>query len=106
MATHDSAVPAPPVIVPRGDLDASNIAPVADELEAARTRHHAVILDLSGVTFGDSSFLNLLLRFHQLTDLRLAATPTNLARLFDITGADTVLRLYPTVDAARDAPPA
>ncbi|GGR81779.1 hypothetical protein Snoj_39210 [Streptomyces nojiriensis] len=42
------------------DLDIS--APLAESLLAAAHAHPVVVLDVSGVTFADSAFLNLLLR--------------------------------------------
>ncbi|MGW1887337.1 STAS domain-containing protein [Streptomyces sp. NPDC001970] len=46
---------------------------------------------MSGVTFGDSAFLNLLLRVHRTTELRIAMPQPQLRWLFEITGADKVL---------------
>lgn len=79
--------------------------PVTDELLAAARAHAVVVLDTSGVTFADSSFLNLFLRAHALTDFRVAAAPEQLQRLLEMTCADTVLRLHPTVEAATIATP-
>ncbi|MFF4243087.1 hypothetical protein ACFYY2_01265 [Streptomyces sp. NPDC001822] len=38
-----------------------------------------------------------LLAIHHRTDLRIAAPSTAVSRLFSIVGADTILRIYPTV---------
>lgn len=103
MSTNDSAPTALPVLAPRGDFDAENTAPLTAELQETAARHPGIVLDLSGVTFGDSSFLNLLLSAHQETDLRVAAVPAGVARMLDITGADAVLRVYGTVEDAQDA---
>ncbi|MFF4099083.1 STAS domain-containing protein [Streptomyces sp. NPDC001903] len=88
------------VVPAYGELDQDTLAPLEEALAAAADRHALVVLDASAVTFGDSSFLNLLLRAHQLTTLRIAAPGEQLRRLFALTGADTVLSLYPGVEDA------
>jgi anti-anti-sigma factor len=45
-----------------GEIDLSNVAALRRELDAARMEAVTVLLDLSGVTFIDSSGLHLLLR--------------------------------------------
>ncbi|MEV6951034.1 STAS domain-containing protein [Streptomyces sp. NPDC051183] len=88
------------VIEARGEFDLSTVAPLSDALaEAART-HSRVVLDASGIRFGDSSLLNLLLRVHRTTDLRIAAPGHQLRNLFAITGADTVLVVRDSVRSA------
>ncbi|MFF7328899.1 STAS domain-containing protein [Streptomyces sp. NPDC008150] len=101
MSTKDSADPELPVIAPRGDLDAETVPPLADELESAGTLHPGLVLDAEGIEFADSSFLNVLLTFHRRTDLRVAAPSPAVARLLAITGTDTVLSVYPSVQAAQ-----
>ncbi|MFF1519488.1 STAS domain-containing protein [Streptomyces sp. NPDC058305] len=91
-----------PVLTPSGDLDHATIAPFAEALQTAGAHHPVVIVDLSAVTFGDSTFLNTLLHCHQLTDLRLAAVPEILLRVMEITGMHEVLPLYPNVEAAQN----
>ncbi len=59
-----------------------------------------MVLDASGVDFGDSALLNLLILTHQAGNLRVAAPPQQLQRLFEMTGVDTVLEIRETVDAA------
>ncbi|MFJ6838491.1 STAS domain-containing protein [Streptomyces sp. NPDC091209] len=93
-----------PVLSPSGDLDHATIVPFAEALESASTQHPAIIVDLSDVAFGDSTFLNTLLRCHHLTDLRLAGAPLLLSRLFAITGLHQALHLYPSVEAAQNPP--
>ncbi|WNI18091.1 STAS domain-containing protein [Actinacidiphila sp. ITFR-21] len=70
MSTSDHAPTPLPVITAVGDLDADTLHPLTAELQKAAAMASGVILDVSGVTFGDSSFINLLLRAHQHTDLR------------------------------------
>ncbi|MYS24541.1 anti-anti-sigma factor [Streptomyces sp. DvalAA-14] len=106
MSTADRAPTRLPVIAARGDLDATALAPLTAEIEAATASHPGVILDASGITFGDSSFLRLVISTHQNTDLRIAATPPVVERLFSIVGLDAVIRIYPTVHDAQAAAPA
>ena len=101
MSEHDSTPAAIPVVAPHGDLDATTVQPMIDELESVRTRHSAVVLDADGIDFADSTFLNVLLRFHRNTDLRIARPSPAVRRLLEITGADAVLNIYPTVPDAR-----
>ncbi|MEW2546343.1 STAS domain-containing protein [Streptomyces sp. NPDC047002] len=89
------------VIRVRGDLDLDSLPPLRAALEAAAAAHPVTVLDASGVTFADSSALNLLLDTAQASALRIAAPSEALLRLLRITGADQVLPVWP--DAARAA---
>ncbi|WP_405497285.1 STAS domain-containing protein [Streptomyces sp. NBC_00096] len=91
------------VVAARGELDQDTLAPLEDALTAAAGRYPLVVLDAGDITFGDSSFLNLLLRLHHLTALRVAAPGEQLRRLFTVTGADTVLSLSASVEDALEA---
>ncbi|MER7666776.1 STAS domain-containing protein [Streptomyces sp. NPDC096193] len=85
------------VVAAQGEVDLQNMAPLADALTEAAGHHAVLVLDTSAVTFADSSFLNLLLRIHRLTDLRIAAPAAGVRRLLDLTGAEHVLNLFGTV---------
>ncbi|MFE9635759.1 STAS domain-containing protein [Streptomyces sp. NPDC006463] len=91
------------VVPAQGELDQDTLAPLEEALTSAADRHPLVVLDAGCITFGDSSFLNLLLRLHHLTDLRVAAPCQQLRRLFAVTGADTVLSLHANVEDALGA---
>ncbi|MFJ4866197.1 STAS domain-containing protein [Streptomyces sp. NPDC088748] len=91
------------VVTAIGDLDMDTIGPVAQALHAAAEAYDVVILDASGITFADSSFLNLLLSVHRETLFRIAAPQEQLMRLLEMTGADGVLTLVPTVAGATEA---
>lgn len=93
------------VVVARGELDQDTLAPLEEALAAAADGHPVVVLDVGAITFGDSSFLNLLLRLHHLTALRIVAPGEQLRRLFAVTGADTVLSLHESVEDALGALP-
>ncbi|WP_330294289.1 STAS domain-containing protein [Streptomyces sp. NBC_00503] len=88
------------VVVARGELDQDTLAPLEEALTTAAGRYPLVVLDASSITFGDSSFLNLLLRLHHLTTLRIAVPGEQLRRLFALTGTDTVLSLHASVEEA------
>ncbi|MFI1648415.1 STAS domain-containing protein [Streptomyces avidinii] len=88
------------VVSAHGELDQDTLAPLETALTSAADRYRLVVLDAGSITFGDSSFLNLLLRLHHLTTLRIAAPGEQLRRLFALTGADTVLSLHPSVEDA------
>lgn len=85
----------------RNDLDLSDGTEVMLALDSARSDPGtaATLLDLAGLTFADSTLLNLILRAH--LDHQTAARPFVLAgpydsavdRLFDITGVSDVLDL-------------
>lgn len=91
------------VVVARGELDQDTLGPLEEALASAADAHPLVVLDAGSITFGDSSFLNLLLRLHHLTTLRIAAPGEQLRRLFAVTGADTVLALHASVEEALGA---
>ncbi|MGW4671526.1 STAS domain-containing protein [Streptomyces sp. NPDC004324] len=101
MPEHDSVLAGIPVVAPQGDLDATTVQPLIEELEEVGRGHGAVILDADGIGFADSSFLNVLLRFHKTTDLRIARPSVAVRRLLEITGAGAVLSMYPTVPEAQ-----
>lgn len=93
----------PAVVAAHGDVDIDSLGPLQDELGSAAAAHRTVILDASGITFCDSSFLNLLLHIHRVTTLRIAAPSEPVRRLLEVTGVDRVMNLHPTTDAARAA---
>jgi anti-anti-sigma factor len=107
MPTHDYA-PEPedtarpiPVVRPRGDLDSESLWPLSQELNAAVAAGSPVVLDAGGITFGDSSFLRVLLDVHHRADLRIAAVPESLGRVLRLVGLDLTLKIYPTVEEAQ-----
>jgi anti-anti-sigma factor len=108
MPTHDDspendpAAGGAPVVAADGDLDIENLGPLRQALETA-AEGPAVILDASGITFADSSFLSVLLSVRQLTDLRVAGAPPQVLRLLEITGADRIIPLYASVSEAATA---
>ncbi|MGW2295704.1 STAS domain-containing protein [Streptomyces violaceorubidus] len=88
------------VVAPRGACDLSSIRPVAEALGAAGEGRPKVVLDAAGITFADSSLLNLLILTRRTVDLRVAAPPQQLRRIMEITGVDGILEVRATVDEA------
>ncbi|WP_238697010.1 MULTISPECIES: STAS domain-containing protein [unclassified Streptomyces] len=88
------------VVAARGSYDMSSIGPLADVLGVAAREHPKVVLEASGITFADSSLLNLLILTRRAVDLRVAAPPQQLRRLLEITGVDAIIEVRATVDEA------
>ncbi|QTA36738.1 STAS domain-containing protein [Streptomyces sp. CA-256286] len=105
MTTHQPqpAAPGPlPVIAPHGDFDEDTLPPLEAQVREAVHTHGGLILDAANITFGDSTFLRLLMTTHQEADLRIAAPSPAVTRLISIVGADQVLNIHPTLEAARN----
>lgn len=106
MTTHQpkpAAPGPPPVVAPHGDFDEDTLPPLEARIKEAVNTHGGLILDAGNITFGDSTFLRLLLSTHQDADLRIAAPSPAVTRLISIVCADQVLRIHPTVEAAHNA---
>lgn len=95
-------MPGARVIRVHGELDLDSLPPLKAVLEAAAGEHPVTVLETSGVTFADSSALNLLLAAARQTVLRIAAPSEPMLRLLRITGADEVLNVRSTVAEAAD----
>lgn len=88
----------------RGDVELH----LMKEVEAAtgvalRQSRGPVLFDLRELGFCDSSLLNHLLRTTRQRQVALFGADRNVRRLLEVTGAETVLPLYPDLDAARTA---
>ncbi|MEU1124652.1 STAS domain-containing protein [Streptomyces sp. NPDC005899] len=88
------------VVAPHGPCDMDSVPPLAEALSAAAEAHPHVVLDASGITFADSSLLNLLILTHRTGALTVAAPGPQLRRLLEITGAGAVLRVRAGVEEA------
>ncbi|GHH45400.1 hypothetical protein GCM10018773_34660 [Streptomyces candidus] len=93
-----------PVVAVSGEFDLDSCPLMLEAVTTAAGESPVVVLDLTAVEFADSTFLNVLLRAHQLTDLRLAGVSEQVARLLEITGTDQLLKLFLTVAEAAAAP--
>ncbi len=93
VASHDGRY----VVAPIGDLDMSTVEAferAVSEAEASDARR--IVLDLSAVTFMDSSGLKVLLEAHARSQadsdrLRIVRGPRRVQRVFELTGADAAL---------------
>lgn len=86
-----------------GEIDVAADAAVRARVDAAAAG--TLVIDLSAVTFMDSSGLRELLRARKECDRRggrlvLAGVPPTLARLFDLTGTAAMFEIAPTLGAA------
>jgi len=91
------------VITVGGEVDMDNVAPLSQALQPKTlTGGGAVVLDLSGIRFADSTTVNVILRAHTdlATRLRLAALSDNIERLLELVGVREMLPVYDTVDDA------
>ncbi len=107
------------VVSLEGDIDLA-AAPTLKSalLELVREGHRQLILDLSGVSYLDSTGLGVLVGIRKrLADqgrLAIAGTPKNVFRVFQITGLDAKFEMFSTLDralvdareSANSAPPA
>ncbi|MFJ8158761.1 STAS domain-containing protein [Streptomyces sp. NPDC094468] len=88
------------VIAAHGAFDLNSVSLLVDALHDAAAARRTVVVDAAGFTFADSTVLSALLAFHRCHDLRLARPAHPLHRMLELTGADQVLDIQPTVDAA------
>jgi anti-sigma B factor antagonist len=95
-----------PVLVIRGEIDVSTAPELRDRLlSVAQSGSSTVVVDLSGVTFLDSTALGVLVsglkRFRAADgDLSLVVTGRNVAKVLEITGLVDVFRIFDTVEEA------
>ncbi|MFF4705264.1 STAS domain-containing protein [Streptomyces sp. NPDC001288] len=85
------------VVTVVGAFDLNSVSALSAALETGVRTHSTVVVDASGLTFADSTVLNLLLHFHRKAVLRVASPASPLARVLALTGADRVLDVRPTV---------
>ncbi|MEU2421071.1 STAS domain-containing protein [Streptomyces sp. NPDC007851] len=88
------------VVAVHGAFDLDSAPLLASALQDAATTHTTIVVDAAAVTFADSTVLNVLLHFHRGHRLRLARPARQFQRVLELTGADQVLDIRPTVDDA------
>ncbi|WP_067238599.1 STAS domain-containing protein [Streptomyces longwoodensis] len=97
------------IVAARGEIDLNSCAPLAQALavpgEATAPR---TVIDLSGVTFMDSTGINLLIGADRAARgargwLRLAAPTEAVLRTMRLVGLDLVIPSYPTLSEALEA---
>jgi anti-sigma B factor antagonist len=96
------------VVEVTGEFDVYT-APVLEESlgELVDGGQRDIVVDLTGVTFMDSTGLGLLIKALKWTrekdgSLRIVASTEKVLKVFRVTGLDTVLSLHETVDAATE----
>ena len=98
---------APPTVIRLpAEIDAANAGRIGEELDSAFAPGvAAVIADMTATTFCDSTGAReLLLAHHKATadgiELQIVMPPSaNIRRLFQLTGLDQVLEIYPSLAA-------
>lgn len=83
-----------------GAFDLNSVPALSEALESGARAHAKVVVDAGGLTFADSTVLNVLLSFNRRAVLRVARPATALARVLNLTGADIVLDVRATVENA------
>lgn len=95
------------VLAVAGDLDIDNVSRLGTALEdAARDGVAPVVIDLSAVSFADSTTVNVLLQGQAALGprLRLAAPSPFMRRLIGVLGLDSALPVFDSVTDAVDPP--
>jgi anti-sigma B factor antagonist len=98
------------VVVLPGVIDACNATRVTEQLTLAVSRGSAVIIDMSATTLCDCAGVRAVVLAYQRAaesgaELRLVVTAALVRRIFEVTGVDRLLDLYPSVEAARASCP-
>lgn len=94
------------VIAATGEIDRATAPELSGALRSATLEHAGPLLvDLCEVSFIDSAGISVLLNAHlrllrQGRQLYLACPPSAVRRIFEITGLDETLSIYPTREAA------
>ena len=97
------------VIAPQGEIDVTRADELAGTVDADCTGNcRDTVVDLTGVTFMDSSGLSWLCRMQEhlrseKAELRIVLSDGPVARLLDLTGLVPVLRLHGSVEEAVDS---
>ncbi|MFJ3637603.1 STAS domain-containing protein [Streptomyces sp. NPDC090112] len=82
------------VVVCSGEFDLDTTGKLAAACDGEVGDARLLVLDVTGVTFADSSFLNVLIRLHNSRSLVLAGPlPHQLERLLEMTGALALLTI-------------
>ena len=89
----------------RGEIDLHTAPKVQSAIERAAKTNGAVVVDMSGVAFMDSTALSALVRSkdslqEQETSLRLAAPSKAVERIFSVTGFRDYFNIFPSREAA------
>lgn len=88
-----------------GDVDRNTVSELEEQVVAATRADVPLVLDLTGVTFLDSTGLSALVRCHERgqrdgTGFRVVAATRAVSRPLSLTSLDALLDVYPTLAAA------
>lgn len=107
MGDAQPVTPSGPVVVTLpAEIDMANAGQIGAQLDAALARGvTAVVADMTATTFCDSSGIRVLVLAHQQTagnnaELRVVIPSASVRRALAITNVDTVLLIYPSLEAA------
>lgn len=96
----------PSIVTLPAEIDAINSGAVQADLVAACVPTASIVVaDLSGTVFCDSSAVRALVKAHQLAtsleiEFRLVVTSKPVLRVLELSGLETILRLYPSIESA------
>ena len=107
-ASIDERSDAYSVVAVRGEVDLHTAPKLRYAIERGAEGVPAVVVDLSGVAFMDSTALSTLMRAKEAAEnvgssLRLAAPSRAVGRIFDVTGFADYFDVYPSREAAVSA---
>lgn len=92
------------VVSAAGEVDVATSPELLAALEESATSSKRLLIDLSGVTFMDSTGLGVVVQakraFEAEDALRLVVKDANVRKVFEVTGLDSVLPLFETKEAA------
>jgi anti-sigma B factor antagonist len=106
LAIERSDAPDHVLLTATGEIDLASVGQLESAINASLDRGvDLLIIDLVGVTFLDSTGLRSLMATHAQLEtaggrLALVAAAGPVMRLFDVTGIESALNIYPSVDAA------
>jgi anti-sigma B factor antagonist len=97
------------IVSASGEVDIASAPALSDAISTVSGPGALVILDLTGVSFMDSTGLSVLIRgFKALRDvggeLRIVVTGARIPRLLAVTRLDRIFLTYPTVALAQERP--
>jgi anti-sigma B factor antagonist len=110
MADIEPVTPAhatPVIVTLPAEIDMANDCGVSQQLDSALASGAMVVVaDMTATRFCDSTGLRALVLAHKRaaahhTELRLVIASADVLRVMTITKLDTVLRIYPSLDAAQ-----
>ncbi|MGW0336319.1 STAS domain-containing protein [Streptomyces sp. NPDC003011] len=96
------------VVTLRGEIDHGIRGQLSQALLPDGDAASRTVIDLSGVTFMDSSGINVLIAVHQAVSeaqgwLRIAGAQESVLRVLELVGLDEVIPCHPTVEQALTA---